>query len=76
MRSQRTRPFWLRRDSARCQSRPTWNQKVPRRVLVQGQPYYRLCPRITACNHLPGSGLGSCIRNRSWAFTSFSFAFV
>src|SRR2546428_6140666 len=28
IRSQRTRPFWLRRESARCQSRPTWNRKI------------------------------------------------
>src|SRR5882672_9982243 len=26
IRSQRTRPFWLRRDSARCQSQPTRGQ--------------------------------------------------
>jgi hypothetical protein len=24
----RTRPFWLRRDSERCQSGPTWNRKI------------------------------------------------
>jgi hypothetical protein len=28
MRSQRTRPLWLRRDDARCQSRPAWNRKI------------------------------------------------
>src|SRR5437868_10938756 len=28
MRSQRMRPFWLRRDIVRCQSRPTWNRKI------------------------------------------------
>ena len=28
MRSQRTRPFWLRRDSERCQSRPTVSQPI------------------------------------------------
>ena len=28
IRSQRTRPFWLRRESVRCQSRPTWNRNV------------------------------------------------
>ena len=36
MRSQRTRPFWLRRDSARCQSQPTWNRKIAQRRLVHG----------------------------------------
>jgi len=27
MRFQSTRPLWLRRESVRCQSRPTWNRK-------------------------------------------------
>src|SRR5580704_1413947 len=33
-----------------------------------------MCPRTTACNHLPSSGMGSCMRRRSSAFTAFSFA--
>src|SRR5580704_10153141 len=31
-------------------------------------------PRTTACNHLPCSGMGVCMRRRSSAFTAFSFA--
>ena len=27
MRSQRTRPFWLRRDRVRCHKWPTWNHQ-------------------------------------------------
>ena len=51
MRSQRTRPFWLRRDSARCQSRPTWNRKSASAGVVHGHAvipdvstYHRLQP--------------------------------
>src|SRR5713101_2929649 len=33
-----------------------------------------MCPRTTACNHWPSSGMGSCLRRCSSAFTSFSFA--
>ena len=36
MRSQRTRPFWLRRDSERCQSQPTRNRKSCQRRFVHG----------------------------------------
>ena len=50
IRSQRTRPFWLRRDSARCQSRPTWNRKTQRvgvlrhTVIPDVPPHHRLQP--------------------------------
>src|SRR5215469_5878346 len=33
-----------------------------------------MCPRTTACNHLPCSRTGSCMRRWSSAFTTFSFA--
>ena len=36
--SQRTRPFWLRRDSERCQSRPTWNRKRASAGVFMGTP--------------------------------------
>ena len=37
MRSQRTRPFWLRRDNERCQSQPTRNRKIVSAGWVGGQ---------------------------------------
>ena len=36
MRSQRTRPFWLRRDSARCQSQTDSEPKNRQRRLIHG----------------------------------------
>src|SRR6266849_4158965 len=48
MRSQRTRPFWLRRDSARCQRRPTW------RILVQG---HAVIPNVPTYHRLQPSAL-------------------
>jgi len=50
MRSQ-VRAFGLRRDSARCQSRPHWNRKRASARLFMGTPYTGMCPRTTACNH-------------------------
>ena len=32
------RPFWLRRDSARYQSRPTWNRKIHSACRFMGTP--------------------------------------
>ena len=75
MRSQRTRPFWLRRDSARCQSRPTWNRKRCQRRVVHGHSVIADVPTAPPpAATCPTSGMGSCMRRRSSAFTSFSFA--
>jgi len=74
MRSQGTRPFWLRRDSTRCQWRTTWNRNTLSAGPFMGTPKYRLCPSTTERNHLPTSGTGACIRRLSSAFTSLSLA--
>ena len=66
---------WLRRDSARCQSQPTRKRN---RLRAPGRSW---APRSSGCAHgrptpatSPTSGMGSCMRRRSSAFTSLSFA--
>ena len=74
MRSQRTWPFWLRRDNERCQSQPTRNRKSPAPVGSWAlRSIGSVHPLTTACSQLPCLGMGSCIRRRRSAFTSFSF---
>ena len=54
IRSQRTRPFWLRRDSARCQSWPTWNRKMcQRRERSWARHSSGSAHRTTERSHLP-----------------------
>src|SRR5439155_160249 len=47
--------------------------KESQRRVVHGHSVIPRCPRTTACSHLPCLGMGSCIRRRSSAFTSFNF---
>ena len=47
IRSQGTRPFWLRRPSTRCQRLPTVKRKWASAYRFVGTPKYRICPPTT-----------------------------
>jgi hypothetical protein len=51
--SQVSRTVWLRRRSARDQSRPTRKQNVVSAGLFIGTPQYCRCPKITRRRHAP-----------------------
>jgi len=57
IRSQRTRPFWLRRDSARCRAALLGSERAAAPVCSWARRNIG-CAHAHACNHLPSSGMG------------------
>jgi len=51
---------------------PYLERKIHSALWFWGTPYYRMCPRTIACNYLPTSGMGSCIRRLSSSNTPAS----